>query len=54
VEKAIVHRWKGGETDWRTWNLSRERARRLAEAYAITSRPAQETGTGPGRNVNPE
>jgi len=54
VEQAIVHRWRDGETDWRTWNLSRERARCLAEAYAITSRPAQETDTGPGRKVNPE
>jgi len=54
VEQVIVHRWRDGETDWRTWNLSRERARSLAEAYAITSRPAQETGTRPGSNVNPE
>ena len=54
VEQVLLDRWKSGETDWRTWNLSRERARRLAEAYAITSRPAQETGTRPGRNVSPE
>ena len=54
VEQALVRRWKGGESDWRTWNLSRERARRLAETYVVTGRPAQETGTRLGRNVNPE
>jgi hypothetical protein len=54
AEQAIVRRWRDGETDWRTWNLSRERARRLAEAYAITHKPPPESGAGPGGNVNPE
>jgi len=54
AEKAIVRRWGDGETDWRTWNLSRERARRLAEAYAIAHKPQPESGARPGRNVNPE
>jgi len=54
AEQAIVRRWREGETDWRTWNLSRERARRLAEAYAITHKPPPESGARPGGNVDPE
>jgi uncharacterized protein DUF4153 len=44
AEQAIVQRWKQNETDWRTWNLSRSQARRLAETYATTYRPGSETG----------
>ena len=54
VEEVLLDRWKGGETDWRTWNLSRERARRLAEAYAITHKPTPGADTRSGRNVEPE
>jgi Domain of unknown function (DUF4173) len=42
AEQAIVQRWKQDEADWRTWNLSRSQARRLAAAY--TYRPGSEAG----------
>ena len=47
VEQVLLDRWKGGETGWRTWNLSRERARRLAEAYAIVHKPSAESDARP-------
>ena len=47
VEQVLLDRWKSGETDWRTWNLSRERARRLAEAYAIVHKPSAESDARP-------
>ena len=34
AEQVIVQRWRRDDTDWRTWNLSRARARHLAENYA--------------------
>ena len=43
AEQVLLERWKGGDTGWRTWNLSRERARRLAEAYAIAHKPSAES-----------
>jgi Domain of unknown function (DUF4173) len=48
AEQVLLDRWKkGGETGWRTWNLSRERARRLAEAYAMAHKPSAESGARP-------
>lgn len=49
AEKAIVQRWGRAETDWRTWNLSRARARRLAETYTLAYRPGM---ANEGRNVD--
>lgn len=34
VEEAILDRFRKQKGDWRTWNLSRSRARHLAENYA--------------------
>ncbi len=36
VEEAIVDRWSSKQSDWRTWNLGRSRARRLIEGYIET------------------
>src|SRR3712207_2470315 len=33
VEEAVVDRWYPREPDWRTWNLSRSRARQLIKSY---------------------
>jgi Domain of unknown function (DUF4153) len=46
VEDALRARWaNAGGTDWRTWNLSRSQARRLAETYLPTSARVGEGGT---------
>jgi hypothetical protein len=45
AEQAIVQRWKQDEADWRTWNLSRSRARRLAEIYTTYRAGSGEEGT---------
>jgi hypothetical protein len=50
VEQALVRRWREGETDWRTWNLSRSRARYLAETYAITDRSPPDAGANPAES----
>ena len=44
AEQAIVQRWKQNEPDWRTWNLSRSQARRLAVTYTTTYRSASHAG----------
>jgi hypothetical protein len=44
TEQAIVQRWRRDETDWRTWNLSRAQARRLAETYATAHRSVSGEG----------
>jgi Domain of unknown function (DUF4173) len=36
VEEAIVDRWSPKQTDWRTWNLGRSRARQSIEGYLET------------------
>jgi hypothetical protein len=33
VEQAVVDRWDSQQPDWRTWNLSRSRARQLVRSY---------------------
>ncbi len=33
VEQAVVDRWDSQQSDWRTWNLSRSRARQLVRSY---------------------
>ena len=33
VEQAVVDRWDSKQPDWRTWNLSRSRARHLVKSY---------------------
>ena len=34
LEQALLDRWAGGQTDRRTWNLSRSTAHRLVEFHA--------------------
>jgi Domain of unknown function (DUF4173) len=33
VEQAVVDRWYSRDSDWRTWNLGRSRARQLVASY---------------------
>jgi hypothetical protein len=33
VERAVLDRWEYKQPDWRTWNLSRSRARQLVRSY---------------------
>jgi hypothetical protein len=33
LEQVVLDRWSTHRTDWRTWNLSRARARHLVESY---------------------
>ena len=46
AERALVDRWRESETDWRTWNLGRWRARHLAESYAVIHNTPSQAATG--------
>lgn len=39
LEEELLGAWKTERTDWRTWNLSRWRADRLAEGHGTLNRP---------------
>jgi hypothetical protein len=53
VEEVILDRYREDEEgDWRTWNLSRSRARHLAETYADPAQTPAKAGTGSDLEVN--
>lgn len=52
VEAVILDRYREEEGDWRTWNLSRSRARHLAETYADPAQTPAKAGTGSDLEVN--
>ena len=50
VEQAVVARWDSKQPDWRTWNLSRSRARQLVRSYV-----EDQAGRAPGwADVSPQ